>query len=62
MDDAPLGPIETKIIWVRQRGCAVSGEGWVDDGEYYLDQMGNEYTSPEHLAACAIAKALGVSR
>jgi hypothetical protein len=30
--------------------------------DYYLDQMGHEYTSIEHVALCAVAKALGVSR
>ncbi len=40
---APLGPIRTIQTPVQR---------------YYLDQMGNEYNSIEHILLCAVSKAL----
>jgi len=47
MNPAPLGP-------VREKPAIVAGK----DATYYLDQMGNEYTSVSHVLRCAIVKAL----
>jgi hypothetical protein len=62
MYDAPLGPIKWNPQWRWTRGYQIDDEGYEMIAETWLDQMGNEYTSIEHVALCAVAKALGVSR
>lgn len=61
--NAPLGPIDRYDHWVRTRpDTHNSGGDWLIDATYYTDQMRNEYNSVEHVALCAVAKALGVER
>jgi hypothetical protein len=59
---APLGPIKWNPVFRWQRGYQADDEGYEMIAETWLDQMGHEYTSIEHVALCAVAKALGVSR
>lgn len=61
-DNAPLGPITEKDRWYRKPPSSSDHGGWDIAYTYYLDQYGNEYTSIEHVALCAVAKALQVSR
>lgn len=51
---APLGPIKWNPVFRWQTDELIA--------ETWLDQYGNEYTSIEHVALCAVAKALQVSR
>lgn len=51
---APLGPVKWNPIFRYQANELVE--------ETWLDQYGNEYTSIEHVALCAVARALEVER
>lgn len=56
---APLGPIKEMDIWKYTMGGPHHSEGYDTTGEYYyVDQYGNEYNSVEHVALCAVMKAL----
>jgi hypothetical protein len=55
MNDAPLGPVKWNPVFVWQPGYELIAETW-------LDQMGHEYTTIEHVALCAVARALGVEK
>lgn len=61
-DKAPLGPIKWNPIFRWQPGYQADDEGYELIAETWLDQYGNEYTSIEHVALCAVARALGVDR
>lgn len=60
--DAPLGPVTHHVEWYRHAPDVYNHGGWDIAGEYWLDQMGHEYVSIEHLLSCALARALGVER
>jgi len=57
---APLGPITTHEQWYRKRSSSSDHGGWDSHGTYYLDQLGRDYNSIEHVLRCAIAKELGL--
>lgn len=60
--DAPLGPVRHVQQWYQHHPDVYNHGGWDISDEYWLDQMGHEYTSIEHLGRCAVARALGVER
>jgi hypothetical protein len=55
-----LGPITTKHLWYRKRPSSSDHGGWDIWDTHYLDKLGNQYTSVEHVLRCAIAKELGL--
>lgn len=57
-----LGPIKYHGRWVYQRESKSGHEGEWLDADYYTDQVGNEYSSLDHVLLCAVAKALQLSR
>lgn len=57
---APLGPIRYMGVWVWQRASSSGHGGHVLECDYYLDVIGNDYNSIEHVLRCAIAKELGL--
>ena len=61
-DKAPLGPIKWNPIFRWQPGYQADDEGYELVEETWLDQYGNEYISIEHVALCAVARALEVER
>lgn len=57
---APLGPIQYMGYWKYQRTSTSGHGGNVLECDYYLDQLGRDYNSIEHVLRCAIAKELGL--
>lgn len=54
---APLGPLRHIEQWVYQLGYQADDEGY-ELIEYWLDEIGNEYVSLDHIGQCAVARAL----
>lgn len=55
---APLGPITRLEHWAYNRGYQADDEGYEMIGYYWLDEIGNEYVSIEHVLRCAVAKSI----
>lgn len=55
---SPLGPIRYMGVWVYQRASSSGYGGSVLECDYYLDAIGNDYTSLDHVLLCAVSKAL----
>lgn len=55
--EAPLGPIREIVQWYRQRASQTSDEGSVAYVTY-VDELGREYTSIEHVAYNALRAGL----
>lgn len=56
-----IGPVRRVQDWVYTRGHQIDDEGY-ELVEYWLDEMGHEYTSVKHVLLCAVARALEVER
>lgn len=45
--------------WVRVPEGPYNSEGWLD-ASYWLDEIGNEYNSLDHVLVCAVARGIGL--